>query len=258
MLGPLTYPQLYEGNKIEGPMAPPMLPVNRKTIKEQIARNKAASETVSKREAKKLRNENKRHNKVIQGSRSKAASTEHIIQTDKARRFRRSESKQRNFATNNLKQKQASTQTANAAKINAVKPQSFNWNAQKKKLMESGIGKKFFSKKGMLVSAAISAGAIGLMSIGSRQGGNSFVNSPVVGSFDSRSSYIPNSYKRGYSDIKEALTDFGSRVHLDKTIKSLVKPINSTRHNVIQTVQSVQNDNIALFMHKNAINHTRY
>ena len=212
---------------------------------------------VSKRERKKIRNENRRHDKVIQESRSKAASTEHIIQTDKAKRPKRKNDKKR-LSQNNLQQKQESVKFVDDSKKRVVKPRGFDWNNKRKALMESNIGKRFFNKKGALLVGGLVAGATMLASIGSKQNGNSFVNRPTVGSLDSRSSYIPGSYKRGYSDIKEALTDFGSRVHLDKTIKSLVKPINSTRHNVRQTVQSVQNDNIALFMHKNAINHTRY
>ena len=213
-----------------------------------------------KRKEKKLRNENRRHDKVVEQARSKAASTEHIIQTDKAKRPKvdKSDKPESNKATNNLKQKQESVKFVDSSKTRSVKPQGFDWENKKKKMMESRVGKRFFNKKGALLMTGLAAGLTMLGSIGSRNQGNSFVNSPIVGSFDSRSSYIPNSYKRGYSDIKEALTDFGSRVHLDKTIKSLVKPFNSTRHNITQTVHSIQNDNVALFMHKNAINHTRY
>jgi len=207
----------------------------------------------------KLKNENKRHNKVIENARSKAASTEHIIQTDKALRGRSQLIDNYNrIDTNNLKQKKASTKTTNMSNVKAVKTQNHSWATRRKMIMESNIGKRFFNKKGALLVTALAAGATTLMTIGSKSGSNSFVNTPRISSFDSRSSYIPDSYKRGYNDIKEALTDFGSRVHLDRTIKSLVKPVNSTRHNVRQTVSSVTNDNVALFMHKNAINHTRY
>lgn len=73
------------------------------------------------------------------------------------------------------------------------------------------------------------------------------------------SAYMPNSYRRGFAEIKELTTDFGSRVHLDKVISKVInKTFSSTRHSRIKTVNSIRNDNLALRMNKNAINHTRY
>ena len=58
-----------------------------------------------KRKEKQIRNENRRHDKVVEESRSKAASTEHIIQTDKAKRPKNNNKPKSNKARNNLKQK---------------------------------------------------------------------------------------------------------------------------------------------------------
>jgi len=70
---------------------------------------------------------------------------------------------------------------------------------------------------------------------------------------------IPNSYKRGFSEIKELSTDFGSKVHLDKTTsKVMVSPRNNTRHNYTTNTNQVISGNTALKAHANAINHTRY
>jgi len=76
---------------------------------------------------------------------------------------------------------------------------------------------------------------------------------------DRQSAYIPSLYKRGFHDIKELTTDFGSSVHLDKAVNKFIRtPKNSSRNGYITSTNSVMNNNIALNMHNNAINHTRY
>lgn len=219
---------------------------------------KSSSREHSKREQKKQRNENRKQTKIILESRNKAAATAHIVQTDNAKRPKNKQ-RIRNLAQNNLKQKQESIKTADVINKPVSKKNSFDWRNRAKAMTKSRIGKFFTGKKGLLITAATLAG-VGMLSAYGAKGtsGPGFVNTPKLGGFDSRNSYIPGSYQRGYHDIKEALTDFGSRVHLDRTIKSLVKPFSSTRHNVTRTVNTVYNDNIALSMHKNAINHTRY
>jgi len=74
-----------------------------------------------------------------------------------------------------------------------------------------------------------------------------------------RSAYIPNSYKRGFDEIKSLTTDFGSKVHLDKAAsKILVTAKNSTRNHFKTNTNSITTNNLALKLHANAINHTRY
>jgi len=78
-------------------------------------------------------------------------------------------------------------------------------------------------------------------------------------SHDRDSAYIPAKYRRGYDYIKEHTSDFGSRVHLQKTAaKVLVSARNSTRDAITKTTRSVTAENIALYMNKHAIGHTRY
>jgi len=73
------------------------------------------------------------------------------------------------------------------------------------------------------------------------------------------SSYIPEKYSRGYDTIKESMTDFGSRVRLDKVSSKVnITPTNSTRSHFRTNIYSVTNSNIALNAHNNAIKHTRY
>ena len=77
---------------------------------------------------------------------------------------------------------------------------------------------------------------------------------------DSRgSAYIPEKYTRGYDTIKEATTDFGSRVRLDKVAgKVNVTPRNSTRDCLVTNTSSIIRSNLALNSYNNAIQHTRY
>jgi len=73
------------------------------------------------------------------------------------------------------------------------------------------------------------------------------------------SSYIPEKYSRGYDTIKESLTDFGSKVKLNKVSSKVnVTPYNTTRNAFKTSVNSIINSNLALNAHNNAINHTRY
>jgi len=77
--------------------------------------------------------------------------------------------------------------------------------------------------------------------------------------YNQSSTYIPEKYSRGYDTIKEATTDFGSSIRLDKVSSKVnVTPKNSTRHAFITNTSSVMRSNLALNSHNNAINHTRY
>lgn len=74
---------------------------------------------------------------------------------------------------------------------------------------------------------------------------------------DNSSAYIPEKYLRGYDTIKENMTDFGSRVHLSKTVmKTLSKSFSSTRQSTVRTVNSVIRSNPVLSI--NPIGHNRY
>lgn len=71
--------------------------------------------------------------------------------------------------------------------------------------------------------------------------------------------YLPAHYMRGYDTIKESLTDFGSRVHLDKTVMKKIAPVpSSTRHSFVTNTSSIMRSNLSLAASNNAIKHTRY
>lgn len=70
---------------------------------------------------------------------------------------------------------------------------------------------------------------------------------------------ISNKYQRGYDTIKEYMTDFGSPLHLAKTVRKTITPyLSSTRKGVITNTNAVINSNPALYASKNAIGHHRY
>jgi hypothetical protein len=72
-------------------------------------------------------------------------------------------------------------------------------------------------------------------------------------------SAIPKKYQRGYDNISQTLTDFGSAVHLDKASQKVIVPYySSTRDSVITSTSAITKGNIALASNKNAIRHTRY
>jgi len=204
------------------------------------------------------RKSNKRYEKIIQGSRGKPAPTAHTLVQNEPPREAYIHSNKASKETNNLKMKKDSDLNTDRSKTKTTTKNSFNWSSGKQHLMESKIGKRFFNKKGALLLSGLIAGSLVLNRLGSQLGDAPLVTTPRVGQFTSRSAYIPDSYKRGYHDIKEALTDFGSRVHLDKAIKKLVTPFSSTRNGIRTNTAALYNSNIALSMHKNAINHTRY
>lgn len=87
----------------------------------------------------------------------------------------------------------------------------------------------------------------------------SAVGRPLRTRFDDSEGYIPDKYNRGYDAIKERITDFGSRVHLDKaTNKSINNYKSSTRKARVTTCNAITNSNLALASHKNAIKHNRF
>lgn len=127
------------------------------------------------------------------------------------------------------------------------------------------IGKKsiadvFKGRKGRLLQVAAFAGTamMGCKAIAYQTNTlYNAVNNPY--STDNRSAYLPGFYKTGYQDIKETLTDFGSRVNLDKTARRVIaKTPSSTRFGRVTNTNAVMNSNIALNLANNAINHTRY
>ena len=84
----------------------------------------------------------------------------------------------------------------------------------------------------------------------------------LVGKITSFSSepVIPKKYERGYDILEENLTDFGSPVNLLKaaTRSTIVPYYSSVRKGVITSTRTIQEKNLALFLNKNAIRHTRY
>jgi hypothetical protein len=70
---------------------------------------------------------------------------------------------------------------------------------------------------------------------------------------------IPKHYDKGYDILKENMTDFGSPVHLLKTAMKTITPYYSTvRKSITSSVNTITNKNLALFLSKHAIGHTRY
>jgi len=116
------------------------------------------------------------------------------------------------------------------------------------------------NKNSVIAAIALGGAMIAISKLSSSYNNNNhFVKSTRITNMDNRSAYIPNSYKRGFDEIKSLTTDFGSKVHLNKTIsKVMVTAKNSTRNSFRTTTGSITNKNIALKAHANAINHTRY
>lgn len=70
---------------------------------------------------------------------------------------------------------------------------------------------------------------------------------------------IPEEYERGYDNIDEQLTDFGSPLNLAKAAHKVIVPYYSTVRSSLRTnVNTVLNHNLALRLSRNAIGHTRY
>lgn len=145
-----------------------------------------------------------------------------------------------------------------------VKPQGFKHNLDHyPRIKATGTSIMDFTKrhkKSIVGAIALTGVTLAMSKINSTwQNKNNFVKSPRLTNMDNRSSYMPNSYKRGFDDIKSRTTDFGSRVHLNKTIsKVMVTAKNSTRNSYRTSTRSIRKNNIALKAYDNAINHTRY
>jgi len=70
---------------------------------------------------------------------------------------------------------------------------------------------------------------------------------------------IPEEYERGYDNIKQTLTDFGSPVKLAKAAQKVMVPYYSTTRSALRTnVNTVINHNYALASSKHAIRHMQY
>jgi hypothetical protein len=160
---------------------------------------------------------------------------------------------------NNANQKRKVSKTVNLSET-PVLPRDKGTKGSKPVHKTSGsITSKLMSKKGLLGMGATVLATYMLSTLGSSHTGNVLRPRPSSQFFDRQSAYIPDSYKRGYNDIKELTTDFGSSVHLDKAVnKGIRKPRSTTRHNYTTSTNSIMNSNASLSLHKNAINHTRY
>jgi hypothetical protein len=70
---------------------------------------------------------------------------------------------------------------------------------------------------------------------------------------------IPEEYERGYDNIKQTLTDFGSPINLAKAAQKVIVPYYSTVRSGLRTnVNTIINHNYALASSKNAIRHMQY
>ena len=70
---------------------------------------------------------------------------------------------------------------------------------------------------------------------------------------------IPENYDRGYDNIREGITDYGSPLSLMKTTSHVLMPYKSTiRKAVITDVNSIMKKNLSLQASKNAIKHHQY
>lgn len=70
---------------------------------------------------------------------------------------------------------------------------------------------------------------------------------------------IPKNYDRGYDNIRESITDYGSPLSLMKTTSHVLMPYKSTvRKAVITDVNSIMKNNFSLQASKNAIKHHQY
>ena len=70
---------------------------------------------------------------------------------------------------------------------------------------------------------------------------------------------IPEEYERGYDNIKQTLTDFGSPVKLAKAAQKVMVPYYSTVRSGLRTnINTVINHNYALASSKHAIRHMQY
>ena len=127
------------------------------------------------------------------------------------------------------------------------------------KIQGSSIYKKMAGNKFAIgaIAATIATGMM-ISTIGNRFRDNVLLGGNPSTSFLSRKTVLPTSYKEGFNEIKEYTTDFGSRVHLDKTVNKFInRYVSSARKGMITNTKAVMNKNISLSMHKNAINHTR-
>jgi len=120
-----------------------------------------------------------------------------------------------------------------------------------KKLMDNTtVGKKalllsqhkWFRKGAMGIGIAVSLMAI-------QKGIDSFKSQPV----------LPKNQKHSYDVLTQTMTDFGSPVKLLKTASKTITPyVSSVRKGIVTTTSNVTEQNMALFLNKNAIGHTRY
>ena len=157
--------------------------------------------------------------------------------------------------TDHIKEKVVKAKTASAPVIRNA------FTKGKGVLKTSGkqIGDIFKGRKGFMLQATAIVGSVMLAS--KIVTGQNEIRRPYSNtvSFDRRAAYLPATYKEGYKDIKESLTDFGSRVNLDKTVTRVnVTPPSNTRHGMTTNTNTVMNSNVALNLANNAINHTRY
>lgn len=110
---------------------------------------------------------------------------------------------------------------------------------------------KAFSKrfKNYRAGAMIGATLIGL----------NFMTTYIQHKFAPPKPVIPSHYDRGYDNIKERTTDFGSPAKLIKTASKIITPnFSAVRRAKWTTTNTVINKNMALYNSARAIGHMRY
>ena len=211
-----------------------------------------------------VRNLNTTSNKAFtQSNAPNLATTMHKIQGDAIKQAQiNSSNKKGDLATNNKKTKSSVNKTVNRSSSDTVKNNTFGkWFRNNPSMQKFNMGITNFAKKHprMLAASVVLGGIMAASKIASA-GRNLDLNiTPSYSGNNARSAYLPNSYRRGFDEIKQLTTDFGSRIHLDKTVsKQMVTPPSTTRNGYTRSVNSTINGNLSLALHKNAIQHTRY
>jgi len=160
---------------------------------------------------------------------------------------------------NFLKAKNATTKTASVVGKNVVKPVATK-TATKVTSNLISLNRHAGKIKGLRPLIIATGIGVLLMGVFRNRVTPERVNSSIRNIWydEPSSAYIPEHYSRGYDTMKETLTDFGSKVHIEKLPKTITPVRTSTRDGMNTTVRGVINSNIALTMSKNAIGHWRY
>jgi len=232
--------------------------------------NKNRTDPKKKKVKKKKKNKKKQGDPIVKiqkvedevhkNNRQNIADTRHTKATEEQKK-RHKNSKNKNRKSDSKTKKNRVTKTNSVINKVGIKLDGFKkFFTEDPRLKQYGSKALNYMKANKLKAGAAVVGLIFAAGMFKRQDKKPQLVSFNPYQFSARqSAYLPGSYRRGFSEIKELTTDFGSRVHLDKTItKKLMTAINSTRNGFRTNTNAIINRNIALSAHKNAINHMRY